>query len=124
MFIKQAKGEKPDVDVDQDKEEKEPSEVVQRLTEEAEAAFEQARKPRFRFSDEEVRWMADMMEKHGDDFKVVFSEEKRNSNCNCLYLLLPGNGQGPQEYVPVDSQADPKEDCQACEHPRADGKSG
>jgi hypothetical protein len=45
--------------------------VVQRLSADAEEATQAALKPNFRINKEEVRWITDMMDKHGDDFKVI-----------------------------------------------------
>jgi len=33
--------------------------------------MELAKRPKFRFTKEESRWITQMMDKHGDDFKVI-----------------------------------------------------
>ncbi len=69
-LISKAKGQINKEDEEEVDEAAPESEVVVRLKEEVKEAEEASKKPKFRFSKDEAMWIAGMMDRHGDDFKV------------------------------------------------------
>lgn len=70
LLIDRAKGKMPQSEEKKKIGAKLDTEVVQQLEKEADEAMAVAKSQKYRFPKEEVRWMTDMMDRYGDDFKV------------------------------------------------------